>query len=237
MKPMKTQTHTARLLLTAAALASATLGEAQVPLPFAVDVRSSNNASGSPLADKLYNDSTLGPVSANRLPAGTTFALVFDGANNGVNFMSAPPGTTFDINTLLQPDDVLYTTTLHFAGRISRAITSIPPELRMSTDVYDVNYTLTKPMYGLLFNEANVDFDRPGDPGFDPLFDGAKFGVVSFGSKTIPDIGNAIAVVTEPLYADKYNFQPVPEPATTALFAGSLLGLGALIRRLRHNRR
>jgi hypothetical protein len=234
---MKTQTRTTtRIALTAVAMAFAACGQAQ--LPYAVDLRSSNNGvSGSPLADKLYNDSTLGPVNANRLPAGTSFWLVVDGANNGVNFATALPGTTFDINSLLQADDALFQTTLPVAGRISRTVSNIPADLRMSSDPGDLQYVFTKPMWGLLFNESNVDSDKPGDPGFDPLFDGAKFGVVSFGSKQIPEFGNAIAVITNPLYADTFNFQPVPEPATTALFAGTLLGLGAVVRRVRQNRR
>lgn len=235
-KVMKTQTRNVRILLTAAALAAATNSQAQIP--FGLDLRSSNNASGSGIAEKLYNDSSLGAVSDNRLPGGTSFWVVFDGNNDGVPFFNAPLGTTFDIDSLLGPDDVLLNpTTLHRIGMISRNWVGISADLRMSSDPTEAGYVNTKPIYGLLFNESNVDSDRPGSPGFDPAFDGAKFGVISFGSRPIPEFGNAVAVIQNPLYADQFNFQPVPEPATTALFAGALLGVGAVIRRVRQNRR
>lgn len=234
-RTMKTTTHAARTLLAVASLATATHCQAQIA--FGLDIKSSNNASGSPLADKLYNVSSLGTDAANRLPGGTSFWIVIDGGNNGVNFLTALPGTTFNIDSLLQSDDVLFQTTLVSPGRISRAITGIPYDLRLSSDPAESGYAWSKPVYGLLFNESNVDSDRPGSPGFDPAFDGATFGVISFGSKQIPEFGNALAVVQEPLYADSYSFQPIPEPATTAWVAGSLLGLGVALRRLRQNRR
>jgi hypothetical protein len=225
---MKSPLPLHRTLLGAAGLVTLA---ATATADFGVSLRSTVNAGTDTLEYRLFDVTAAGTATANRLPSGTAFWLVFDTAGDGVPPFGSLPGTKFNINSILGPDDVAYPTTLSAAGRIARSITPLPDTLRMSLDPLEAQYLLSKPAFGFLFDvvTANVPND-PADPD-------ANFGLWSFGSLNIPSggVGNAPARIYEPLYADTFSVTAVPEPGVTTLLAAGMLGVGALVRRaLRH---
>lgn len=184
---------------------------------FQVDVRTTTTPAVDTFATRLFNSSG-GPASE----IGDGFWLVVDTAQNGVPFLNATPGSSFDSNTLLGPDDFLIQgsvgTPLPVAGRYAITLTFDESLQTGGTPPNQAGGTV-KPTYALLFSGDVSD-----------VGDNATFGVYDFTEGLIPDIGNAKLRISSDVSADNYNFAVVPEPHPV-LYAGFGVAVLAFLRR------
>jgi hypothetical protein len=179
----------------------------------------------SPIANRLFMDSDLGTALGNRAPVGTTLWFVADTLGDGVD--TAPL-----LTRILDPgDDVLL-----FAGTVAGPGSSVAgryvhPGLSVPDRVGSANARIEDvDVYVYLWNGLGA--------AFEPV-EGSTFGILNMGSAgALPPIGNGFWSIGGDVFADQFSVQPVvvPEPTTTAVFSGALVGVFAVWRRVRRTK-
>ncbi|MGE3309762.1 MAG: hypothetical protein AB7O66_07310 [Limisphaerales bacterium] len=182
---------------------------------FLVDIKTvtvrNNNASDSPLAERLFLD------SGNPAPLGTPLWFIADLNRDGLGFESLGK-TSLLPGELFGPDDFVVLLDVVDGDQPGSARTGVYRGIGYSAQVPD-GYTAEQVQAGNIYAML---WDDPA--ASDAPLVGANFGIHNLGVNAKPSLGNPFWALGQDVFADTFSMIPEPETETALVAAGLLTG-------------